>query len=419
MEVTVALEARYWITPDGSVWSQAGMARQFWERYLEVFDKVRIVARAMRVERASPEWLPVSAENIEFHALPDYQGPGDFLRHSLAFRKAIRAAVPKQGAVILRGPAHVANCLRRQLRDESYPFALEVLGDPSQVFAPGVVEHPFRRFFRWYFSSELRRQCREACGVAYVTRKALQLQYPNRYMSAGVSDVELPVEALLGGGLPSTHYSSIDLDSAGIALSGRKPKKHGPWQIVMVGSLAQMYKGPDVLIEAVSRCVSAGVDVSAVIVGDGKFRAAMEALAENLGVKSRITFAGQVTAGEPVRRILDAADLFVLPSRTEGLPRALVEAMARALPCIGSDVGGIPELLEKEELVPPGDAAALATKIMAVLSNPERVEAMSLRNLEQSKEYRDIVLAERRRNFYRHVREYTNEWTARRNRARV
>src|ERR1700709_188004 len=104
MEVTVALEARYWVTPDGSVWSQAGMARRFWERYLEVFDKVRIVARAVRVERASPDWLPVSGENIEFHALPNYQGPGEFLRNSLAFRKAIRAAVPRQGAVILRCP---------------------------------------------------------------------------------------------------------------------------------------------------------------------------------------------------------------------------------------------------------------------------------------------------------------------------
>lgn len=414
MEVTVALEARYWITPDGAVWSQAGMARRFWERYLEVFDKVRIVARARHVEQASPEWLPVNAENIIFHALPDYQGPADFLRRSSGFRKAIRAAVPKHGAVILRGPAHVANCLERQLRSARYPFALEVLGDPSQVFAPGVVEHPLRHFFRWYFSCELRRQCRQACGVAYVTRKALQMQYPNRYMSAGVSDVELPVEALLDGGLPSTHYSSIDLDSAGIALSGRKPKKRGPWQIVMVGSLAQMYKGPDVLIEAVSRCVSAGVDVTAVIVGDGKFRPAMESYAESLGVRSRITFAGQVTAGEPVRRILDAADLFVLPSRTEGLPRALVEAMARGLPCIGSDVGGIPELLGKDELVPAGNAAALAAKISEVLSDPERVEAMSARNLEHSQEYRDVVLAERRRNFYRHVREYTGEWLARR-----
>jgi len=419
MQVTVALEARYWITPDGSVWSQAGMARRFWERYLEVFDKVRIVARALYVEQPSPEWLPVNSSNIEFHALPDYQGPREFLRNSRKFLQAIRAAVPKDGAVILRGPGHVANCLERQIRGAGHPFALEVLGDPSEVFAPGVVEHPFRRFFRWYFSNELRRQCREACGVAYVTRKALQRRYPSRYMSADVSDVELSTEALLGGGLPCTHYSSIDLDATGIATSRRKPKTGGPWQIVTVGSLAQLYKGPDVLIEAVSRCVRAGVDVTAVIVGDGKFRPAMEAHAENLGVQSRIIFAGQVTAGEPVRRILDESDLFVLPSRTEGLPRALVEAMARGLPCIGSDVGGIPELLEKDELVPPGDAAALAAKIADVLSNPDRVEAMSLRNLEHSQEYRDVVLATRRRNFYQHVRTYTNEWLVRGKSARI
>ena len=55
MDVTVSLEARYAVAPDGSVWSQAGMARSFWERYLEVFDTVRIVAQAVRVKQAPEE----------------------------------------------------------------------------------------------------------------------------------------------------------------------------------------------------------------------------------------------------------------------------------------------------------------------------------------------------------------------------
>jgi glycosyltransferase involved in cell wall biosynthesis len=180
-----------------------------------------------------------------------------------------------------------------------------------------------------------------------------------------------------------------------------------------VGSLAQLYKGTDVLIEAVARCVRAGVDLTAVIVGDGKYGPDLMAQAERIGMASRIRFAGQITAGEPVRRILDAADLFVLPSRTEGLPRALIEAMARALPCIGSDVGGIPELLDASELVPAGDPAALAAKIQEVLKDPLRMETMSQRNLKGAQEYLDSVLAERRRCFYQHVRDCTQRWEAR------
>jgi hypothetical protein len=60
MNVTVALDARYSVAPDGSAWSQFGMARTFWERYLEVFDTVRIVARAVRVNQVPEGWLTVN-----------------------------------------------------------------------------------------------------------------------------------------------------------------------------------------------------------------------------------------------------------------------------------------------------------------------------------------------------------------------
>jgi glycosyltransferase involved in cell wall biosynthesis len=108
-----------------------------------------------------------------------------------------------------------------------------------------------------------------------------------------------------------------------------------------------------------------------------------------------------------VRAELDAADLFALPSRQEGLPRAMVEAMARGLPCLGSTVGGIPELLPAEDMVPPGDARALARKIREMVTAPGRMALMSARNLEKARGYREEALAGRRQAFYRHVREMT------------
>ena len=411
MEVTVALDARYTVAPDGSVWSQFGMARPFWQRYLEVFDTVRIVARAARVERAPEGWLPVAGKNIVLHGLPDYCGPWQCLKRYPALRAAIRSAVPARGAVILRVASQIANILERPLHESNRPYALEVVGDPYEVFAPGAVDHVLRPLFRWHFSRHLRRQCLRASGVAYVTKRVLQERYPARFMRVGVSDVDLPEEAGVDG-VFWTHYSSIELDSAGIAECVRKPKQQGPYELVTVGSLAQLYKGTDVLIEAIARCVRAGVDLMAVIVGAGKYRRDLMAQAERLGMASRVRFAGQVTAGEPVRRILDAADLFVLPSRTEGLPRALIEAMARALPCVGSDVGGIPELLDASELVPAGDPAALAAKIQEVLRDPLRMAAMSRRNLTGAQEYLDSVLAKRRKRFYQHIRDCTQRWEA-------
>jgi glycosyltransferase involved in cell wall biosynthesis len=90
----------------------------------------------------------------------------------------------------------------------------------------------------------------------------------------------------------------------------------------------------------------------------------------------------------------------------------MVEAMARGLPCIGSSVGEIPELLPSEDLVPPGDVAALANKIREVATDPERMARMSARNLEKAKEYRDELLQDQRIAFYRYVREQTETWIA-------
>jgi glycosyltransferase involved in cell wall biosynthesis len=111
-----------------------------------------------------------------------------------------------------------------------------------------------------------------------------------------------------------------------------------------------------------------------------------------------------------VQTELDHADLFIMPSRTEGLPRALLEAMARGLPCIGSAVGGIPELLPPEDLFPAGDPLALARKIQEVLADSAGMQRMATHNLKRASDYHETILRERRLAFYRFVREQTQAW---------
>src|SRR6202161_2282263 len=120
----------------------------------------------------------------------------------------------------------------------------------------------------------------------------------------------------------------------------------------------------------------------------------METLARELSIERSVHFLGQLGFGLPVCDFLDSVDLFVMPSRAEGLPRALVEAMARGCPCIGSSVGGIPELLAPEDLVPRNDPEALAQKIMEVTSDPARMKEMSQRNLARTKQFDPEILRE-------------------------
>jgi glycosyltransferase involved in cell wall biosynthesis len=100
---------------------------------------------------------------------------------------------------------------------------------------------------------------------------------------------------------------------------------------------------------------------------------------------------------------MDQCDLFVLASRSEGLPRVVVEAMARGVPVIGTSVGGIPELIDVEFLAPPDDAAALADLICKVVSSPETLSTMSANNLGRALSYAASELTMRRERFYRAI----------------
>jgi glycosyltransferase involved in cell wall biosynthesis len=240
----------------------------------------------------------------------------------------------------------------------------------------------------------LKQQCSHAAAAAYVTEKALQQRYPP------------PPTGL------TTYYSDVELPPASFVDQPRRPRDgSAPVTLITVGSLELLYKGTDVLIDAVLACVDSGLDLRLVIIGDGKPRAELEARAARLG--DRVRFLGQVTAGQPVRDQLDQADIFVLPSRAEGLPRAMVEAMARALPCVGSTIGGIPELLPPEDMVPPGDAQALSAKLHEIISTPGRMEAMSVRSLNKAHEYRRESVRKRQIDFLEYLKATTEAWAAR------
>lgn len=392
MDVLVALEHRFSKTADGAVWTQTMFGLSFWCRYLDAFDGVKILARAKEVTSVPDDWERVDGPGITFLPVPHYVGPEQFLLRALPVLRTTRAAINAVDAVILRVPSRIAAIIHPVLLRTGHPYGVEVVGDPYDVFAPGNVKHPLRPFFRWWFPRELRYQCYRACAAAYVTKSSLQRRYPPspETFTTHYSDVELPTEAFVSS--PRTQFNS-DLPT-----------------IIFVGTLQQLYKGPDVLINALGRCIKEGLNSRLIIVGDGQYRAKLRVQAVNLGIADRVIFTGQLSKGSAVREELDRADLFVLPSLTEGLPRAMIEAMARGLPCIGSTVGGITELLPPEDMVPPGNADALALKILEVIRDPQRMANMSRRNLEKAYEYRDEALRKRRLEFYQYMRKTTESW---------
>lgn len=391
MRVVFTLEHHFSRTPDGGVWTQTAYAYPFWSRYLQVFDRVHILARVGDSEEVASNWMRADGGGVSFARLPNYVGPLHYLLNLPAIARAMRAGFQFGDAVVLRVPSALASNLAPRLGRMHYPYAVKVVGDPYDAFAARAVRHPLRAVWRWWFTTELRRLCAGAMAATYVTQAALQRRYPCPGYVVGSSDVQLDAGAFVS---ESRHWATARI----------------PFRLIFVGSLAQLYKAPDVLIKAVAKCKSEGLAAELEIVGEGKHRGELEQLVRALGISDRVKFLGQLPAGDAVRARFDRADLFVLPSRSEGLPRAMIEAMARALPCLGSAIGGIPELLPPEDLVPPGDVDALAHKICAVAADPPRLTRMSRRNWNEALNFKYDTLLEREMAFCRHVREGTAAW---------
>ena len=411
MNVLVTTEHRFHRSSDGRVWTETQCPYSFWTRYLDVFDEVAVLARVRSCASPASGWIEASGRGVNFMDVPYYVGPREYLRRRRAIRHLVTETIAGAQAVLLRVPSQLAGVALTPLRAARRPYAVEVIGDPYAVFSSGSSRDPLRALWRWHFTRVQRKLCATACGAAYVTERALQLRYPCRSLEVGVSDVDLkgPQTQLNRGG-HVTHYSSIDLDDSDFVAGPREFSRSlssSVPRLIVVGSLAQPYKGVDVLLRAIAECRDRGRIMTATVVGDGRYRPELERLAERLRVADNVQFTGSLPAGEAVKRLLDVADVFVLPSRAEGLPRALIEAMARGLPCLASNVGGIPELLPADNLVTPDDAIGLADKLMALLGNAQRMAALGARNLEKAREFHDDVLRLKRREFYRHLQHQT------------
>ncbi len=147
-----------------------------------------------------------------------------------------------------------------------------------------------------------------------------------------------------------------------------RPVRSRRQRIIVVANL-RPEKGHDVLIDAAPEVLRRHPDVAFEFVGGGAARDALAARARDRGVLDRITFTGHC---QNVAEKLAAADVFVLPSRSEALPNAVLEAMAAGLPVVASAVGGIRELIVHGQtglLLPPDRPDALACQICRVLED--------------------------------------------------
>ena len=399
MNLLVTSEAHFSVANGGMICGDGPVNYSIWADFLEAFEQVTVLARVGRSKRVWPIEARADGPCVTFHALPDYNGPWEYLRTLPKLKALVRQAVLHSDAYLLRVPGLVGRTAWLEINRLRKPYALEVVGDPWDALGAGTVRGIFRPVFRSGAVRDLKKMCMRAVAIHYVTRTTLQERYPPGKTSYAVGFSDAAMDA----GLATTQ--TMEDRYRHIQERTVEGSNHGRiLHVGFIGSLAQMYKGPDVLLHAAALCRNLGLDLQIELVGDGRYMGDLKQMALRLGIADRTTFHGQLLPGKPVRDFLDAIDLFILPSRAEGLPRALLEAMARGCPCIASKVGGVPELLDPVDIVAVGDADGLARKILEVAGSPQRLKRMAERNFEKAKQFTPEVLRKSQQDFLYQVR---------------
>lgn len=191
--------------------------------------------------------------------------------------------------------------------------------------------------------------------------------------------------------------ASSSLVRADQLASAARSTAHSPVRLLWAGQLRPV-KGLVYLLRAVRVLLDRETEVHLTIVGDGEQREVLEQERRRLGLEAQVSLVGYKPPGPVLDRYFDESDVYVLPSLSEGVPKVLYEAMARGLPVVATEVGGVPQVIchgRNGLLVPARDANNLADAIARVCSDSEMRERFSREALETARNHTAAAETER------------------------
>ena len=391
MKLLVTTNGRLFRTPDGIFYTPIVYDYVFFQRYLEIFDSVRLVAHVTEVEKAAPDWLRVDGHKLEIFPVISPKGKIGYLKNYKAIRQSLKIAIIDCDAANLRIPDELAFQLYRIIRQYSkIPVGIEVTSNSWDFFSPGATKGFLRPILRRWWDFQQKRLCKEADASCYVTKEAIQKRY-----TSGIDKY-------------TTYCSDVDIEQ----YCDDPHREYGDKPITELrilhisGSISGKAKGHKELVEALAMLKTKGYKFHCTLIGKGNLDSD---ILEIVNVNDLdITFAGTKKAIE-IRELLLNHDMFVFPSYREGLPRVIVEAMASGIMIVATALDGIKELLPIESLVEVRSSEQLSAKIEHYLKNPMEMTKISMINKSSSEDYRKVSLNRRRSDYYGTLRNLAYE----------
>lgn len=372
---------------EGKYYAASSERLDFLKRYIRVFDEIRLALRCIEETELKPQRALIDDPRIEVFPIPIFHGPKEYALSYFKIGEILRKVTEGCNAAVLRLPSTIAQRAYKQIVKAGIPYATEIVFDANdgKETASNVLE----KFLWGKIDRQMRKICYKADGVSCVTEKYLQ----KRYFSKKTGHFE-------------SHYSTLALNKSFFS-SPRSFPEHSPLTIAHVDLQIGLHsrKGTDIIIQALEKLKSKGIIVNVMFAGDDwdNSTEAILSYAKKHNVDGQVQCVGFLTR-DKLDSFLNDSDLFVLPTKAEGLPRVIIEAIAKGLPTITTPASGNPELIPAKYLVDFYDVDGLAERIETLITSKEAYEETSRVNFEHSLQYEASILEERRDKFYNNLR---------------
>ena len=363
------------------VYCNTTLTSEMFKRYFSVVDKLLIVIRTYNIEKTYIEanLNKIELDNVEFIEIPNLNTVKSFILERNKYKKLIMENVKKADLIFARMPSVISDITIQCCQKIEKKYLVEVGGCAwdahwnhsliGKIIAPYV-----------FYKEKV--GVKNAILATYVTEKWLQKRYPTKSYSVNASNVYLD-----------------KFDREILNRRVEKIKKNSEERKIILGTIAAVnvkYKGQKYVIKAIAKLKNEGYDITYELVGGGD-SSYLKRLAKKLGVSDNIIFKGVLLKSD-VMNWLEKIDIYIQPSKQEGLPRALIEALSRAVPSLGSKTAGIPELIDEEFVFKRGNVDDIIKKLKKLLASD--LLKVSQENFNKSKEFDLDFLNKKRNDFY-------------------
>ena len=386
MQVLWVHDHIFHVAPSNDIYSTGKLPYEIWKRYLSEFSTIHVLARGQPFsEQMDFSNLTLSSgPKVRFTFMTPLGNLRSFLFSRGAVSRKIREAVRASDAVIARLPSFNGELAVKAALAEGKPYAIEMVGCPWDSFWNYGNWQGRVMAFRAYLTTK--KIVKKSSYVIYVSKYFLQKRYPCDGYTGSVSNVCIPL-----------------IDKC--VLTGRLRKIKHVTSLGLIGDLNAKYKGIQVAIQALCIINRKFPKIRLKVLGTGAIKPWIEFAKKN-NLLNLIEFNGTLPSGDAVFKWLDSIDIYIQPSFQEGVPRALVEAMSRACPSLGSTAGGIPELLASECLHAPGDYRNLSKDIIRLIQDKDWRVQQATRNFHRAADYSESLLNANRKKFWRNFAEF-------------